>query len=110
MMKAMFSQTATAICLLSADFITHYSLNITHSSLHITHYALHINKYMNYILADKDKAVAVGFSDSIHALSVDGKMILTEKEVVTSPLLQGDIDERMAALDGKLVGGGVSRK
>lgn len=61
---------------------------------------------MNYIFADKDKAVAIGFSDSIHTLSADGKMILTEKEVVTSPLLQGDIDERMAALDGKLVGGG----
>jgi hypothetical protein len=64
---------------------------------------------MNYILADKDKAVSIGFSDSIHTLSADGKLILTEKEVVTSPLLQGDIDERMAALDGKLIGG-VSHK
>lgn len=60
---------------------------------------------MNYVLADKDKAVVIGFSDSIHTLSADRKMILTEKEVVTSPLLQGDINERMAALDGKLVGG-----
>ena len=64
---------------------------------------------MNYILADKDKAVSIGFSDSILTLSADGKLILTEKEVVTSPLLQGDIDERMAALDGKLIGG-VSHK
>lgn len=64
---------------------------------------------MNYILADKDKAVKIGFSDSIHTLSADGKMILTEKEVVTSPLLQGDINERMAALDGKLVGGGITQ-
>ena len=64
---------------------------------------------MNYVLADKKKAVDIGFSESIHTLSTEGKMILTEKEVVTSPLLQGDIQERLKALDGELLGG-VSRK
>lgn len=64
---------------------------------------------MNYVLADKEKAVDIGFSESIHTLSTEGKMILTEKEVVTSPLLQGDIQERLKALDGELLGGGITQ-
>lgn len=65
---------------------------------------------MNYVLADEGKVRAAGFSMTIHQKSRDGRVIMTEKEVLTSPLLHGTPDERVKALGGEVIGGGTTHQ
>lgn len=58
---------------------------------------------MNYVIADKAKAIEAGFSPVLHKIAQNGKMILSEREVLTSPLLNGDIKERLESINGILI-------
>lgn len=59
---------------------------------------------MNYVFADKAKAVAAGFSLATHNVS-NGKMVLTEKEVETTTTMEGSIEERLKEIDGTIIDG-----
>lgn len=58
---------------------------------------------MNYVLVNRLKALEVGFSDALHRTTRDGCMVLTEREIINSPLLGGDLLQRLDAIDGKVV-------
>lgn len=57
---------------------------------------------MKYVLADADKCAALGFRRYCHSV-VNGVMTLTEKELMHSPLLTGNEEERLAAVGGRIV-------
>lgn len=54
---------------------------------------------MQYVRADKQKALAAGFSAATHNVR-DGMMTLTAKEVMCSPRLTGTLAQRLAAIGG----------
>lgn len=57
---------------------------------------------MNYVLADRRKALGHGFSAATHT-EVKGMMVLTEKELRYSPKMTGTPAERLAAVGGRTV-------
>lgn len=58
---------------------------------------------MNYVLANRLKALEAGFSDALHRTTRDGWMVLTEREITNSPLLEGDLRKRLGTIEGKVV-------
>lgn len=57
----------------------------------------------NYILADKQKAIRAGFSATSHEEIKSGYLVLTERALMLSQTLSGDINDRLKAVGGSLV-------
>ena len=55
---------------------------------------------MRYVLIDKTRAQAAQFHLDGHKVTVDGKVLLNEKEVMQNQLLDGDMQERCTFLGG----------
>lgn len=54
---------------------------------------------MQYIIANKNKAIQKGFTIIGHRTHGD-KILLNEKEVLDSPRLSGELKERVEEVDG----------
>ena len=58
---------------------------------------------MEYIIANRGKALDAGFTTLGHRTDKAGKnILLNEKEVMDSVVLSGDIDSRAASIDGSV--------
>jgi hypothetical protein len=57
---------------------------------------------MKYLLANKEKALAAGYTAMAHRHS-DTKMLLNEKEVIFDTTLAGDLTERASALEATII-------
>lgn len=64
---------------------------------------------IQYVIADKQKAIQAGFSENLHIEKKKGTLILTAKELLASPLLQGSLTDRLATVGGTLVMGAELR-
>lgn len=57
---------------------------------------------MNYIIVDTAKATKHGFRTIGHRTK-GGTVLLNERELMNCPTLQGSLDERAAAVEGKVL-------
>lgn len=57
---------------------------------------------MKYLLANKEKALAAGYTEVTHRCS-DTEMLLNEKEVAFGTSLSGDLAQRVEALEATVL-------